>query len=718
MRTRALEPLPTAVVAPSTPPRPQATETGPAASGGISAPWTHHPALDGLRAVAVYLVVLFHCGVSGFDGGFVGVDLFFVLSGFLVSSILIHEAEETGRLRLGRFYGRRVRRLLPAAIVVVVATSAVSLLLSSTVARLPWVRDAQASLLYVSNWRFLAQSNDYFAADIDRSPFLHFWSLSIEEQFYFAFPLILLLLLKLRQRWRPALVTGVAVLAGLSVVAQFFWAGHDPNHAYYGTDARAYQLLVGVLGAIAWRRYQARRTPSAPTARFRGVRAARGAGWVFLATLLLTASSLAPLSVSWRGLIATGASIGLILAVMARTDPSLAGGLSRPAMTYLGQISYGTYLWHWPLVLAFGVLLDVQPWVLAVLVIPVATGLASSSYQLLEMPIRRSRRLAPFGVSTLVVGVTCSALVAVTVVPALLARDRLPALRETGAVVAGTSANSNRLVPSGIDWQKYRDERGAGTHFCTTQDETSCISYRGDSGLNVAVIGDSHARQLASAMIRLAREHDFTLSLNVAGGCPWQLGVISAKKGEVDAKTCLSSRKDLYGSVLADMGVDVVVLSQNARERPDQILAPDGSDIGVAEITKSEGKTIDQLRAQGIKVVIVQSFLQISGTGDDYFNPLECLSAARRVSECRAPVPTEPPIFDAYYRVLAMDDPADVATVDINPIMCPAWPVCEPLDGRIPVWRDAGHYTADDLIKHRAEIWGLLHGSGFFGRAS
>ncbi len=81
-------------------------------------------------------------------------------------------------------------------------------------------------------------------------------------------------------------------------------------------------------------------------------------------------------------------------------------------------------------------------------------------------------------------------------------------------------------------------------------------------------------------------------------------------------------------------------------------------------------------------------------------------------------MPTEPPIFDAYYRVLAMDDPADVATVDINPIMCPAWPVCEPLDGRIPVWRDAGHYTADDLIKHRAEIWDLLHGSGFFGRAS
>ena len=165
------------------------------------------------------------------------------------------------------------------------------------------------------------------------------------------------------------------------------------------------------------------------------------------------------------------------------------------------------------------------------------------------------------------------------------------------------------------------------------------------------------------------------------------------------------------------MGVDVVVLSQNARERSDQIRAPDGSVIGMSELTAGQKETVGALRAQGIKVVIVQTFLQISGLGDDYFNPLECLSAARRVSECRAPVPTEPPMFDAYYRVLAMDDP-DVATVNINPVMCPAWPVCDSLDGRIPVWRDAGHYTSEDLIKHRAEIWDLLRHTGFFGQAS
>ena len=689
--------------------------------------WSHRPALDGLRTLAVYLVVLFHCGVGLFDGGFLGVDLFFVLSGFLVSSILLDEVETTGRLRLGRFYGRRVRRLLPAAVVVVVATSAVFLLLSSTVKRLPWVGDAQASLLYVANWRFLFQSNDYFAADIDRSPFLHFWSLSIEEQFYFVFPLLLLLLVKLRRRWRPALVAGVVGLALLSIGAQLYWAAVDAGHAYYGTDARIYQLLVGVIAAMAWRRFQVGSTvpdpaqaaaadvaapPSAP----RSLRLP-GAGWLCLAVLVVTASSWGPESVSVRGLIAAFASMGLILAVMAQTDRPLVSLLSRPSMTYLGQISYGTYLWHWPVVLAVTEVLEVGPWILAVLVTAVSTGLAAASYQLLEMPIRRSRRLAPFGLSTLVVGVACSALVAFTAVPTLLERERLPALRASAEVVTGTQANSDRPVPTGIDWQKYREEKGAGTYQCTAEDTTKCVVHEGGSGLDVAVVGDSHARQLATVMIRLAEEHDFTLSLNVSGGCPWQLGVITPEKMEADAETCTSSREDLYDSVLAEMGVDVVVLSQNARERPDQIRAPDGSEISVEELSATQVETVEQITEQGIDVVIVETFLRPGNLPDNPFNPLECLSGARRVSECRVPVPPETPVFDANYRVMALESER-VGSVNINRVMCPAWPVCDSIEGRIPVWRDSGHYSGDALIRHREEIWELLQGTGSFDDAS
>jgi len=146
--------------------------------------WVYRPELDGLRTLAVFLVLLYHCAVRAFGGGFIGVDLFFVLSGFLVSSILLDEAWSRGTIDLPRFLARRVRRLLPAAVVVVLATSVISVLTSTVIRRLPWVGDAQSALLYVSNWRFLSESRDYFGADIDKSPFQHFWSLSVEEQFY------------------------------------------------------------------------------------------------------------------------------------------------------------------------------------------------------------------------------------------------------------------------------------------------------------------------------------------------------------------------------------------------------------------------------------------------------------------------------------------------------------------------------------------------------
>ena len=216
--------------------------------------WSYRPALDGVRCLAVYVVVLFHTGVGAFAGGFVGVDLFFVLSGFLVSTILFEELADTGRLDLAHFYDRRVRRRLPAALLVVLATGLLAVVMLSTVRRAPLVGDAQSALLYVSNWRFLSQSNDYFAAtEVGASPFLHFWSLSIEEQFYFFFPLLLIGLARAERR-RPGIT--LRVLGGLfaaSLAAQLFWAFVDANHAYYATEARLYQLLAGSLLALAFR---------------------------------------------------------------------------------------------------------------------------------------------------------------------------------------------------------------------------------------------------------------------------------------------------------------------------------------------------------------------------------------------------------------------------------------------------------------------------------
>ena len=231
--------------------------------------WGYRAHLDGLRAVAVYLVVAFHAGMGRLVGGFIGVDVFFVLSGYLVTTVLLRDLHgEGGRIRFGRFYARRARRLLPAAAVALVVTAVVFSSLGTTSELLDARSAIRAAALYVANWHFIHQASDYFAADIDASPVVHFWSLSVEEQFYLLWPLLLGGLFAAARRFgrrRDAVVRGVVVVLGLvSVGAALHLAGSNLNRAYYGTDTRAYQLLAGAALALtpALPRLLGRRLPS------------------------------------------------------------------------------------------------------------------------------------------------------------------------------------------------------------------------------------------------------------------------------------------------------------------------------------------------------------------------------------------------------------------------------------------------------------------------
>lgn len=272
---------------------------------------TYRPELDGLRSIAVYAVILFHTGMQWLSGGFVGVDLFFVLSGFLVTQVILGEIARTGTFGVGAFYSRRVRRLVPAAVVVVVATCLVYGLVDSLPERLTIVRDAQSALVYLANWNFISEASDYFATGTDKSPFLHFWSLSIEEQFYVGYPLLLIGLLKLKVRPARRLLV-ILVLAAASVAAQVYWAGADPTRAYYGTDAKLYQILAGAALAM-WL------SEGSPGLRRRlrpGLVAAVG-----LVSVAVLATSLVPVSTSVRGFLATAASLAVIGGVwQARTS--------------------------------------------------------------------------------------------------------------------------------------------------------------------------------------------------------------------------------------------------------------------------------------------------------------------------------------------------------------------------------------------------------------
>jgi peptidoglycan/LPS O-acetylase OafA/YrhL len=677
--------------------------------------WTYRPALDGVRALAVYIVVLYHAGVASLSDGFVGVDLFFVLSGFLVSTILFEELADTGRLDLVRFYDRRIRRLLPAAAVVIVASCAVSLILLSTVRRAPLIGDAQAALLYVANWHFLIQSNDYFAATtMDASLFLHFWSLSIEEQFYFFFPVLLVLLARLDRRWRRSTVAVLVALFAASLVAQLVWAGIDANHAYYGTETRLYQLLAGSLLALVVRRMT--RSPRAATGPGTAAGLAQAlVSLVSLVGLVFVASGALPLTPSWAGILATVFAVGLVGTLAGLRSHPVHWVFTRPSLVYLGKISYGTYLWHWPVIILMRELVDPPVAVVAALVVVIGTAFAGASYQMLERPLRSRPIPHRLRVPVLASGLAFSVAAALLVVPGLLQHERRPDLvAAAGGAVTGGIRNVSGPVPA-IDFRKFARDEGPLERYCLQGDTDRCAVVTGQPGPHVVLAGDSHGRMLQRALESLARRHGFNLSVSVLGGCPWSEGLVALSDNEQRMSTCAAAREKLYTERLEEIDADLVMLTQNARDTDawvGRIGPPPGDDrkVPMAKLLyETTERALDHLHESGVRTLIFDSIW----LPPEDENPLDCLASYSTVQECRVPIPRKQGLLDSIYTAAdAQRD--DVYTVDINPIMCPAAPVCDPVLGEIPVWRDPRHYSPAIISRKQEQIWAAILETGVF----
>lgn len=357
--------------------------------------------LDGIRAIAVAGVVVYHLGAPWMRGGFLGVDVFFVLSGYLITTLVLDEVERTGAFSFRRFYARRARRLLPALALLLVAMSGVAVAMPGEAAELRG--DIAAAVTYVSNWWQVFADRSYFEM-VSRPPLLqHLWSLAIEEQFYLVFPLVVVVALR-AGRARVGQVAGV--LALLSTVAMAVLAirssspvPNDPSRVYFGTDTHSMGLLVGAAMAAAWTPWRTWDRPGSwLRERGRAVRRFEAGVTDVLGVLALLGVVAAFVWVDefsdalYRGGFLAFSLLAAVL-VGAVADPAglLGRALGRQPWRWLGERSYGIYLWHWPVFMLSrpGVDLDLSPWLATILRLAAVLGLAELSYRFVELPVRR-----------------------------------------------------------------------------------------------------------------------------------------------------------------------------------------------------------------------------------------------------------------------------------------------------------------------------------------
>ena len=465
---------------------------------------TYRPDIDGLRAIAVLLVIAFHAFPKAVPGGFVGVDVFFVISGFLISSLIAQELE-AGRFSLLAFYGRRARQIFPALFVVLLACLAAGWVLLLPLDYRALGADAAWSAAFVANFALFFQAG-YFDAASEMKPLLHLWSLGIEEQFYILWPLLLMLAAPRRWMWQAALAVLVASFACNVVLS-----ATDPTAAFYLPVSRVWELAAGAALALLPHR-----------AHSGGVRNA--AAWSGLALLagavvLINRDSAFP---GWWALLPVAATALLIFAgPMANLNRML---LSHRTLVAVGLISYPLYLWHWPmLVFARIARFDAEPTIIMKLM------LIGASFALAHVTCRWIERPFRFGSPSPKKSLGAAA--------GLVSAVGISLLIWTHAGFPGRFVNLQKIS------KDYRAEAikayRSGTCFLTdTQSELAftgdCVSTSNDGQL-VLLWGDSYAAHLYPGLAELQRERKFSLAQYTASGCPPILKFVSAQRPNCDA---------------------------------------------------------------------------------------------------------------------------------------------------------------------------------------
>jgi len=678
--------------------------------------------IEGLRAVAVLAVVLFHAGVPGLSGGFVGVDVFFVVSGFLITGILVREATNTGTVALPRFYAARARRLLPAAGTVLVATAVASTILLAPLQARSVLGDAIASALYVGNYRFAVHGTDYLAADAPPSPFQHYWSLGVEEQFYLLWPaLIIGTAWLVRSRGRSGhneacgsstpYRTVLALVAATSLVISLDWTRTLPPWAFFSLPSRAWELAVGGLIALstpAWRRL-----PSVPAAI---------AGWGGLVLIVVTCTQLGA-KTPYPGTAALLPVLGTALVVGAGSAQPAAGvgkALSMSSMRAVGRLSYSWYLWHWPVLLLAPPLLGHPLGLVGRLTAAAASaGLAALTLRYVENPGRFAAALRRSPARSLALG---GAVTAAAVSVALVLMMDVPAPVGHGAPASALTVKASGPAPPAVTV----DPRDAAVQQLTAQVQAAvaasvdvrdipsnlspsiseapsdkplvffngcvrswldvgqpeCVSGEANSPTTVALVGDSHAAMWNPALKPLAEQRHWRLETLAKVTCPLQdLPIASPYLGR-EFTECEQWRAQILSRLQAEHP-QLVILSMSRRY---------GADFGFTSYDPawigSLTRLVAQLRSTGAAVLV------LGPVPDPHSTVPMCLSA--HLDDATACSPPRPAAVDD--AGIAAEKAATVAGggryADLTALFCTA-DRCPMIVGNNLLFRDDNHVTIE-----------------------
>lgn len=640
-----------------------------------------------LRALAVLSVLLYHLWPNRLTGGFVGVDVFFVISGFLITSHLLRERASTGRISLARFWARRAARLLPASLLVL-AVTAIGVIL--WVPRSLWQQflgEIVASTLYVQNWRLMQDSVDYLAADNQPSPVQHFWTLSAEEQFYVMLPLLLVAAMFALRRlgWRRAALLAVAAATAASFAYSAWLMTWSPSEAYFSTFTRAWEFGAGALLAFA---------PALVRGRGRDAIALGGIALIAASMVLYTGQTPFP------GPTALLPVVGTVLVIWAGRESVLERVGALAPIAFLGRVSYAVYLWHWPLIVLVPFLTDTPLTTLHKAAIAVGScALAWASTRFVEDPVRTSRRLLAGRRPRIValwsvVGMVC-ALIAPAAATAALRIDEQRVDAATARLVEenppcfgaqsmdpelapceNPDLAAQPLVPSLADIRSDDDNKDRDDCWSKMLDpEFRVCSLGPDSGWDkhVIAVGDSHNNTLIGAYERVAETLNWRIDVAGHEGCYWTAEELEQSTPEGTA-ACTAWREEMTRHAASAEDLDAIIVTRFAGHH-------DEDDAGAAAMAEAWAQRADPR----IPIVAIIDNPHLSGS------VISCVEQDPGTAVERCAVPRDRALVDDGQRRAAQLDPR-ARVVDMTDLYCDET-MCPPVIGGVVVYRDGTHLT-------------------------